>query len=503
MRDMRKKYSSEEFNANHNPFFKTKEDTSKGKDRDHKICKNLEQAIERSGLKDGMTISFHHAFRGGDKVLNMVLNTIAKMGFKDLTIASSSLSSVHDELVEHIKNKVITKIYTSGLRSKLGEAISAGILDEPVHVHSHGGRVHLIKTGEIKIDVAFLGVPVIDHFGNATGSRGRSKCGSLGYAKVDADYAKFVIALTEDFAPYPNKPSSISQDQVDAIVKVEEVGDPSKIGEGATRLTKNPKELLIARRCARLIEHSGLFKDGFSIQTGSGGASLATTVFLAQKMKEQNITADFGLGGITATMVKMHEEGLIKKLLDVQSFDTCAADSIGKNPNHIEISANEYANFSSKGAAIKQLDIVILSALEVDLEYNVNVITGSKGVLRGASGGHSDTADEAKLAIIVAPLTRGRIPTITDRVNTVVTPGSTIDAIVTDQGVAINPRNKELKQRLLKECKDLEIVEIEELYEKAMKLCGRPKEIEYTDKPVALIRYRDGSIIDVVHQIKS
>ncbi len=501
MKDMRKKYSSQDFNANHNPFFKTKQDTTKGNHREDKVCKNLQEAIKRSGLKDGMTISFHHAFRGGDKVLNMVLKVIAKMGFKNLTIASSSLATIHDELVEHIQNKVITKIYTSGLRSKLGEAISAGILDEPVHIHSHGGRVHLIKTGEIKIDVAFLGVSTIDHFGNATGSRGQNRCGSLGYAMIDARYAKFVIALAQDFVPYPNKPSSISQDEVDAIVKVDEVGDPSKIGEGATRLTKNPKELLIARKCARLIEHSGLFKNGFSIQTGSGGASLATTVFLAQKMKEQNIKASFALGGISATMVKMHEEGLIEKLLDVQSFDITAANSMEKNPNHIEISANEYANFSSKGATIKQLDIVILSALEVDLEYNVNVITGSKGVLRGASGGHSDTADEAKLAIIVAPLTRGRISTITKRVNTVVTPGSTIDAIVTDQGVAINPRNKTLKQKLLKECKDLKLVEIEELYEKAMKLCGEPEEIKYTDKPVALIRYRDGSILDIVHQI--
>ncbi len=503
MRDMREKYSLKDFDVNGNDFFRTKEDTKKGTHREDKVCESIEEAIKRSGLKDGHTISFHHAFRGGDKVLNMVMSVIAKMGFKNLTIASSSLATVHDELVEHIKNGVITKIYTSGLRSKLGEAISSGILDEPVHIHSHGGRVHLIKSGEIKIDVAFLGVPVIDYFGNATGNRGRSKCGSLGYAMVDAQYAKYVIALTEEFAPYPNKPSSINQDQVDAIVKVDEVGDPSKIGEGATRLTKNPKELLIARKCARVIEHSGLFKDGFSMQTGSGGASLATTVFLSEKMKEQNIKADFAIGGITATMVQMHEEGLIKKLLDVQSFDALAAQSMGKNPNHIEISANEYANFSSKGAAIRQLDIVILSALEVDLEFNVNVITGSKGVLRGASGGHSDTADEAKLAIIVAPLTRGRIPTITDRVNTVITPGSTVDVLVTDQGIAINPRNKELKEKLLKECKDLEILEIEELYGKAMKLCGRPKQIQYTDKPVALIRYRDGSIIDVVHQIKS
>lgn len=500
MRDLETQYKPEELTSVSAPFFTCKANAPKGNDRESKLCKSVEEAIKRSGLTNGMTISFHHAFRGGDKVLNMVMDIIANMGFKDLTLSSSSLASVHDAIIPHIKNGVVTQIYTSGLRSELGEAISNGLMDKPVQIHSHGGRVQLIKSGEITIDVAFIGVPSIDKFGNASGSKGRSKCGSLGYAMIDAQCAKYVIALGEEMAPFPNKPASISQDQVDAIVMVDEVGDPSKIGEGATRLTTNPKELLIARRTANLIEHSGYFKEGFSVQTGTGGASLATTVFLGDKMKEQGITADFGLGGITGTMVCMHEEGLIKKLLDVQSFDTFAAESLERNPNHIEISANEYANFGSKGATIKQLDVVVLSALEVDIDFNVNVLTGSKGILRGASGGHSDTAAEAKLAIIVCPLTRGRIPTITKRVNTIITPGSTVDAVVTDQGIAVHPRNVELKKRLKKA--GLDIVEIEDLYKRAIALCGEPKEIEFTDKPVAVIRYRDGSVLDVVRQLK-
>lgn len=446
-----------------------------------------------------MTISFHHAFRGGDKVLNMVMKVIAKMGFKNLTLASSSLATVHDELIEHIENKVVTQIYTSGLRSKLGEAISHGILDKPVQIHSHGGRVHLLQSGELKIDVAFLGVPCIDKYGNASGYKGHSRCGSLGYAMMDAKYAKYVVALSETLEPYPNMPASISQDEVDCIVLVDEVGDPSKIGEGATRMTTNPKELLLARRTARVIENSGLFKNGYSLQTGTGGASLATTIFLSEKMEEQNIKASFGLGGITGTMVYMLKRGLIDKLLDVQSFDEFAAKSLGENTNHIEISANEYANPSSKGTAIKQLDVVVLSALEIDVDFNVNVITGSKGLLRGASGGHSDTAAKAKLAIIVAPLTRGRIPTVRKRVNTIVTPGESVDVLVTDQGIAVHPRNVELKQRLKKA--GLTIVDIEELYDRAIRLCGEPKQIQYTDKVVAQIRYRDGSIIDEVRQL--
>ncbi len=467
--------------------------------RDSKICASIEESIKRSGLSDSMTISFHHAFRGGDKVLNNVMNVIASMGFKDLCLAPSSLASVHDEVIEHIKSGVVTQIYTSGLRSKLGKAISHGLMEKPVQVHSHGGRVHILQSGELKIDVAFIGVPCIDKFGNATGSKGRSQCGSLGYAMSDAHYAKYVIMLSETLEPFPNTPASISQDQVDAIVMVDEVGDPSKIGEGATRMTTNPKELLLARRTARVIENSGLFKNGYSLQTGTGGSSLATTIFLAEKMEKKNIKASFGMGGITGTMVYMLKNNLIEKLIDVQSFDEFAAKSLGENPNHIEISANEYANPSSKGATIKQLDVVVLSALEIDVNFNVNVLTGSKGILRGASGGHCDTAAEAKLSIIVAPLTRGRIPTIRSRVNTIVTPGDSVDVVVTDQGIAVHPRNVELKKRLKKA--GLIIVDIQELHERAIKLCGQPKAIKYTDKVVAQIRYRDGSIIDEVYQL--
>ena len=97
------------------PVF-TCNDKCKGQEREEKLCESIEEAIRRSGLKDGMTISFHHAFRGGDLIINTVMDIIAKMGFKDLTLASSSLASVHDAVIEHIKSGVVTQIYTSGLR---------------------------------------------------------------------------------------------------------------------------------------------------------------------------------------------------------------------------------------------------------------------------------------------------------------------------------------------------------------------------------------------------
>ncbi|ATA18127.1 citrate lyase subunit alpha/citrate CoA-transferase [Gibbsiella quercinecans] len=469
------------------------------KPRGIKRCDSLQEAIRRSGLQDGMTISFHHAFRGGDLTLNQVMAAIAEMGFRNLTLASSSLSDCHAPLVEHIRHGVVSRIYTSGLRGPLAEEISRGLLKQPVQIHSHGGRVNLITSGELKIDVAFLGVPSCDEFGNANGYSGEACCGSLGYARVDAESADKVVLLTEAIVPYPHHPASLMQDQVDLIVQLEHVGDADKIGADATRMTSNPRELLIARRAAEVIAASGYFTAGFSLQTGTGGASLAVTRFLEDKMRARGVHAAFALGGITSTMVALHEKGLIGKLLDVQSFDRAAATSLARNPNHIEISANQYANVSSKGAAVDRLDVVVLSALEIDTGFNVNVLTGSDGVIRGASGGHCDTAAAARLAIIVAPLVRGRIPTLVEEVTTCVTPGASIDILVTDHGIAVNPARPELAQRL----RDggLNVVSIEWLYQRALLLTGEPEPIAFTDNVVAVVRYRDGSVIDVVHQV--
>ncbi|WP_261276083.1 citrate lyase subunit alpha [Serratia entomophila] len=469
------------------------------KPRDLKRCDSLQEAVRRSGLQDGMTISFHHAFRGGDLALNQVMETLAAMGFRHLTLASSSLTDCHAPLVGHIRNGVVSRIYTSGLRGPLADAVSRGLLAEPVQIHSHGGRVNLIESGELNIDVAFLGVPACDEFGNANGYSGEACCGSLGYARVDAEAAGTLVLLTEQILPYPHHPASLAQDRVDLIVQLERVGDADKIGADATRMTSNPRELLIARRAAEVIAGSGYFTDGFSLQTGTGGASLAVTRFLEDKMRARGIRAGFALGGITSTMVDLHEKGLIGKLLDVQSFDRAAAMSLARNPSHIEISANQYANFSSKGASVDRLDVVVLSALEIDTGFNVNVLTGSDGVLRGASGGHCDTAAAARLAIVVAPLVRGRIPTLVEQVTTCVTPGSSIDILVTDHGIAVNPARPELAQRLRQA--GLEVVSIDWLRQRALQLTGEPAPIAFTDKVVAVVRYRDGSVIDVVHQV--
>ena len=465
-----------------------------------KLLDSIEEAIKKVGLKDGMTISFHHHFREGDYILNRVMDIIAKMGIKNITIAPSSLNGVHSPLIEHIKNGVVNNISTSGIRGELANEISNGLMENPIIIRSHGGRARAIESGEIKIDVAFLGVPCCDNYGNANGYEGESFCGSLGYAKVDAKFADKVVLITDNLVPYPNVPASIEQVDVDYVVKIDQIGNPSGIVSGATRYTKDPRELLIAKYASQVMFASGYFKDGFSMQCGTGGASLAVARFLKDKMIEEDIKASFALGGITGQFVEMHEEGLVGKLFDTQSFDLRAAKSIGKNPNHYEIDASFYANPHNKGCAVNLLDFVILSALEVDTNFNVNVITGSDGVLRGASGGHCDTAAGAKLSMIVCPLVRGRIPTIVDNVITTITPGDSIDVVVTDRGIAVNPKRTDLIERLSKT--SIPMFTIEELKEKAYKLTGKPKAIEFEDKVVAVVEYRDGSIIDVIRKVK-
>lgn len=469
----------------------------------NKVLPSIEKAIEMCGLKNGMTISFHHHFRNGDYVLNMVMETIAAMGFKDLTVAASSLAEIHDPLVEHIKNGVVKRIETSGMRGRLADEISKGLMDIPVTFRSHGGRAYAIESGQLKIDVAFLGAPSCDPYGNANGySRDHDtgiSCGSMGYAKLDALYADKVVIITDNIVPYPNAPFGIPQSQVNYIVKVDAIGDPQGIMSGATRYTKNPKELLIAETTAEVITASGYFYDGFSFQLGTGGASLATARFLREKMLERNIKASYALGGITGQIVKLHEEGLIKKLLDVQSFDLTAAESLKNNRFHQQIDASYYASPGNEGSAVNQLDVVVLSALEIDTDFNVNVLTGSDGVIRGAIGGHCDTAAGASVSIVVAPLTRGRIPSIVKKLNTIVTPGKTIDVVVTDQGIAVNPLRAELIERLTNY--GLPVRSIEELQQSAERIVGCPELIRYTERVVGVVTYRDGSVIDLIHQI--
>ena len=464
-----------------------------------KICDTLEEAIKKTNPHDGMTVSFHHHLRNGDNILVRAIEILAQLGVKDITLASSSLNMSHNKVIKYVEDGTITRIWTSGIRGDLGQAVSDDKLKTPIVVHSHGGRVRAIHTGKIKIDLAIIVASAADEEGNATGAIGKSAFGSLGYSHIDARYSKQVLVVTDNLVEYPCYPLSIKQIFVDYVVKVDSIGDASKIATGTTRITKSPMDLQIASLAADVIENSGIFRNGFSFQVGAGGASLAVAKFIRQKMKQKDIKGSFLLGGVTSYGVDMLNEGLFKSIFDVQSFDAAVSTSLYSNNNHIEIPAALYANPFNCGCMTNKLDIVVLGALEVDVDFNVNVITGSNGELRGASGGHSDTASGAKLTIVVCPSFRGRISTINKRVHTVVTPGESIDVVVTERGICVNPQKPELEEKLIKA--GLNVKKIDSLREEVENIIGKPKEIKFSDKIVGIIEYRDGTVIDVIRQV--
>jgi len=464
-----------------------------------KLVKTIREAIELSGLKSGMSVSFHHHLRNGDYTLNMVMDVIAGMGIRDLTLNASSLFDTHAPLEEHIRNGVVRKINTNYMSAALGRRISEGLMEEPVDFRTHGGRPRDISLGVTPIDVAFIAAPTADCQGNATGKLGPSACGSLGYAIPDAMYAKKVVVITDNLVDYPLQGWSIPEIYVDYVVQVDAIGNPQGIVSGTTKITRDPVGLIMAETAVKVIRHSGLLKDGFSFQTGAGGASLAAAKFLMDVMVKEQLHGSFASGGITGYLVDMLEAGCFRSLMDVQCFDLKAVESIRTNPRHHEISAMQYASPAVASAVVDKLDVVILGATEVDTQFNVNVHTDSSGFIMGGSGGHSDTAAGAKLAMIIAPLFRARLPIVTDRVSCISTPGQDIDVLVTQRGVAVNPKNQELLLRL----KDagLPVTEMEALKAAAERITGTPKKTIATGRPVANVIWRDGTQIDTIRSI--
>lgn len=464
-----------------------------------KLVQTIKEAIALSGLKDGMTVSFHHHLRNGDYVLNMVMDEIANMGIKELNVNASSLFDVHTPLLNHIENHVVTGLATDYVASGLGRAISMGVMEKPVQFRTHGGRPSDIALGRTPIDVAFIAAPTSDPMGNCSGKYGPSACGSLGYAFADAMYAKKVIVITDNLVPYPLLDWSISEDYVDYVVTVDAIGDPKGIVSGTTQITRDPVGLVMASHAAKVIEASGLLKDGFSFQTGAGGASLATAKFLKEIMLGKGIQGSFGLGGITGYMVDMLQAGCFRSLMDVQCFDLKAVESIRSDVRHQEISAMHYASPSSRSAVVDSLDVVILGATEIDTDFNVNVHTDSNGYIMGGSGGHSDTAAGAKLSMIIAPMFRARLPIVTDHVHCVSTPGQDIDVLVTQGGIAVNPQNTELKEKLIGA--GLPVIDIHELKEKTERITGKPQRLPKGDRVVAQVISRYGDLLDNIYNV--
>lgn len=472
------------------------------KPEEDKICASIREACEKCGAHDGMTFSFHTELRDGDYVASLVAKVLVEeMGLKDLHVAATSLGSAQDVLADYMEKGIIVEAQTSGVRGRIGEVISAGRMEKPVTIRSHGGRPRAVEAGEVHIDIAFLAAASSDECGNAKGTGGKNNFGSMGFGIHDAHYADHTVIVTDTLVPFPNVPSSVSAVDVDAVCVVENIGNPAKIATKEARLTKDARELMMAEQVANVIAATPYFKDGFAFQTGVGGPSLAVNRFLEEHMVKNGIQMSYALGGTTSAVCELQNKGLVRKICDTQDFDQGAAAHLAAHPDtHIELDLNQYASAGNKGAFVNKLDYVVLSALEIDTKFNVNVITGSDGVLRGAPGGHPDAAEGAKCTIIVTPLVRGRMATVCEDVVTVTTPGDCVDVLVTDYGTAVNPSRQDIIDAL--DRAGIKHVSIESLKDRAYDLVGSPDPLEWEDKVVAIVEARDGTILDVVRQVK-
>jgi citrate lyase subunit alpha/citrate CoA-transferase len=459
---------------------------------------DLRTALQRCGLRDGMTVSTHHHLRNGDRVALEALRTAGDMGARDLMWFPSASFPCHEPVIELMEKGVVHHIEGS-MNGPLGRYTSEGHMRGLGVLRSHGGRWQAIQDDDVHIDIAIIAAPTADAFGNANGSHGPSACGSLGFALADSIYADHVIVVTDHLVPFPCIPWQIQGNNVDYVVEVESIGDPSQIVSGTTQITKSPDRLLIAEYVARFVRDAGIMKDGFSFQAGAGGIALAFAQFLKEMMREAGVKARFVRGGSTQYLVDMLNEGLTDYILDGQTFDLAAVESIAGNPNHVPTSPFTSYNYHGKGNFASMVDAVVLGATEVDVSFNGNVNTHSDGVLLHGIGGWQNCLFSG-CTILAVPAVRDRIPVLVDEVTTLTGPGELIDVVVTERGIAINPRREDLLEAV--QGSDLPIRPIEEIKEEVEAMIGgKPEAPALTEDPVAIIKWVDGTVIDTVWKV--
>ncbi len=463
---------------------------------DSKIV-NLKDALKKSGLKDGMTISFHHQLRNGDYVVNMVLDAIRELGAKNQRLAQTALFPVHEPVIEHIKEGTVTRIEGS-INGTVGDYVSKNPLPYPVILRSHGGRWAAVRNGELKIDIAVVAASTADKRGNCTGLIGKSAFGPICYSQADVEKADKVIVVTDNLVERPCPQQEITERHVDYVVEVDCIGDPENIVSGSLKLTKNPMKLEIGKECIKLMDAAGLIKNGMIFQAGAGGISLAALKYLEEKLEEKNVYATCETGGVTDHIVNMYKKGLVKNVYGLQCFDVESIKFLAENRKLIT-DIGHYADPTNKGRFLDGLDTTIVGATEVDVDFNINVNTHSDGRLLHGIGGHQDTCSAASLTIATVPVFRKKIPVIRDSVTTLTTPGDVVDAIVTNEGIAINPRRKDL----IKKVKDkINLIKIEELRDTAYDETGGPPELDLGDEIIGVTKWRDGTLLDVIYRVK-
>ncbi len=468
-------------------------------DDGNKVVKDLRDALIKAGLKDGMTISTHHHFRNGDLIAKQIFDIAHELGVKDLRWYPSASFPCQEGLIKYLEDGTINRIEGS-MNGPLGRFTSEGKMKGMAILRSHGGRYQAVQDGEVQIDISVIAAPTSDPFGNANGVEGDTACGLLGFALADSQYADKVIVVTDNLVPFPCIPWQIHGNYVDFVVKVDKVGLPERIISGTTQITKSPDRLLIAEMTAQFCEKAGIVKDGFSYQAGAGGTALSIGIYFSEILRKNKWKARFIRAGSNKYPVQMLEEGLVDYILDGQTFDLEGVRSMRENPNHVNTSPFTSYNYHGKGNFASQVDVVILGATEVDVNFNANVVTHSDGYMLHGIGGWQNCLF-SKCTILPIPLFRDRIPVIRNEVTTLCGPGELIDVIVSERGIAINP----LRQDLIEKTKNsgLPIKTIQQLKDEAEAICGKPEKIELSDEFVAAIKWVDGTVFDAVRKVCS
>lgn len=458
----------------------------------------LRQALEQCGLRDGMTISTHHHLRDGDAVGLMALNAAAELGARDLMWFPSASFPTHAPVIELMERGMVHHIEGS-MNGPLGDYCTQGRMRGLGVLRSHGGRWQAIQDGEVHVDIAVIAAPSADPFGNANGLHGPSACGSINFALADAMYADRVIIVTDHLVRFPCVPWQIQGNLVDFVVEVPSIGDPAKIVSGTTQITRSPDRLRIADLVARFVRDAGIMRPGFSFQAGAGGIALAFVDRLRAMMHEAGIKARFVRGGSTQYLVDLLNEGLTDYILDGQTFDLAGVQSMASDPRHVATSPFTSYNFHGKGNFASLVDAVVLGATEVDLDFNGNVVTHSDGRLLHGIGGWQNCLS-AGCTILAVPSFRDRIPVIVDEVTTLTGPGELIDVVVTERGIAINPRRLDLLDAV--RGKNLPLRSLGDIKVEVEAICGgRPQPRRPTDEPVAVVKWVDGTVLDTIYRV--
>lgn len=497
----------------------------------------LEDVVRMIG--DGANVSAGNHYRFHDPFVTLLLNSLIEVEKRNLGLAIQLLyfkdgSPKMDALIRAIEKGVITRLECGGVYGSLGSYISKGNLPFPVQLIGYGARAGMLRSGQITTDWLLGQVPYADQHGKVSGIMGpeQALCGNLGLLASDAAYARYgyvgCVAQTGD-TPVSD-PSGVNSQPEWLVNLGNDVLDNQGISGGTTdiraiesRLEKDPIAQTITDNVMRVINASGVIKDGINFQAGAGTVSLATIYKLATVLEKRGIRGGFSTGGLLPIHLEMLRKGLVSRLFDGQAFNTDPGvfKSFAENPNHVTTTPWDfYAAFNSD-RLVQHQNLAVLGALEIDRDFNANVLTGRNGIIRGGLGGAQDAAS-SQLTIITTPLinasksTRTISPKIVPEVAVVTTVGSDVDVVVTEEAIAINPRSRspyidQLRANAV--ASGLTVLSIEDLAALSLRKAqalhrANPGSIlitelpQTTDKVVAVVHDRWGRVSDVVRQVE-